>query len=206
MTEETRELIEIEKRKELPPQKIQDVVEKNTFSEAIDSAKIRVVEDASVNDKNFNKNFTDKLLDASLKLAEVEKEKAELEKQNIEYHQELLGTQQKLNEQLQAENAWSNKEKRREYHFNGVKAILMFVGIKEPMNLVILYILTSILIPFYLLNKLVSGTLGVLIAGASDENRPRAVKGFLFTLLAVTCAGIIALLVFLALRWLNIIN
>ena len=206
MTEETRELIEIEKRKELPPQKIQDVVEKSAFSEAIDSAKIRVVEDASVNDKSFNKTFTDKLLDASLKLAEVEKEKAELEKQNIEYHQELLGTQQKLNEQLQAENAWSNKEKRREYHFNGVKAILMFVGIKEPMNLVILYILTSILIPFYLLNKLVSGTLGVLIAGASDENRPRAVKGFLFTLLAVTCAGIITLLVFLALRWLNIIN
>lgn len=205
MTEETRELIEIEKRKELPPQKIQDVVEKSAFSEAIDSAKIRVVEDASVNDKNFNKNFTDKLLDASLKLAEVEKEKAELEKQNIEYHQELLSTQQKLNEQLQDENAWINKEKRREYHFNGVKAILTFVGITEPMNLVVLYFLTAILVPFYLLNKLIAGTFGTLVAGASDSNRPKAVKGFLFTLLAVACTCILAIMVYLGLGWLKII-
>lgn len=204
MTEETKELIELEKKAEVL--KVEDVVAKNAFSEAIDSAKIRVVEDASVNDKNFNKNFTDKLLDASLKLAEVEKEKAELEKQNIEYHQELLSTQQKLNEQLQDENAWINKEKRREYHFNGVKPILGFVGITSPMNLVILYVLVAILIPFYLVNKLVSGTIGVLISGASDSNRPKAVKGFLFTLLAVVCVGIIALCVFLALKWLNIIQ
>lgn len=203
MTDETKELIELEKKAEIS--KVEDIVAKNAFSEEVDSAKIRVVKDASVNDKSFNKNFTDKILDASLKLAEVEKEKAELEKQNIEYYQELLSTQQKLNEQLQSENAWINKEKRREYHFNGVKPILGFVGITSPMNLVILYVLVTILIPFYLVNKLVSGTIGVLISGASDGNRPKAVKGFLFTLLAVICTGVIALCTFLSLKWLSII-
>ena len=205
MTEETKELIEIEK-KNAEISKISDVTEKNAFTEAIDKAKIQTVVKASVEDKKFEKEFTDKILDASLKLAEVEKEKAELEKQNIKYHQELLETQQELNEQLQKVNIWSNREKRREYHFNGAKPIMSFVGITEPMNLAILYILTIILIPFYLINKLVSGTVGVLIAGASDSNRPKAVKGFLFTLLAIVCTGVVALATFFILKWLNIIN
>ena len=206
MTEETKQLIEAERVNELQVREIRNVTASTAFSEAIDSAKIKTVEEASTNDEKFKREFTDKLKDASLKLAEVEKEKAELEKQNIEYHQELLSTQQKLNEQLQDENAWINKEKRREYHFNGVKPILGFVGITSPMNLVILYVLVAILIPFYLVNKLISGTIGVLISGASDSNRPKAVKGFLFTLLAVVCVGIISLCAFLVLKWLNIIQ
>lgn len=210
MTDETKQLIEQERAVEsrtgeLQVNEIRNVTASTTFTEAIDRAKIDTVEEASANDKTFKKEFTDKLKDATLKLAELETEKAELEKQNIEYHQELLSTQQKLNEQLQAENAWINKEKRREYHFNGVKPILGFVGITSPMNLVILYILVVILIPFYLVNKLVSGTIGVLISGASDSNRPKAVKGFLFTLLAVTCAGLLAVIVYLGLGWLKII-
>ena len=92
----------------------------------------------------LTRTFTDKLLDASLKLAEVEKRKSRTRKTKHRVSSRASGySTKRLNEQLQAENAWSNKEKRREYHFNGVKAILMFVGIKEPMNLVILYILNQ---------------------------------------------------------------
>lgn len=205
MTDETKQLIEQERTAELHKSEITNVTAKTSFTEAIDIAKIKTVEEASVNDEKFRKEFTEKLKDATIKLAEVEEEKAGLEKQNILYHQELLNTQQELNEQLQAENQWANKEKRREYHYNGVKPILMFVGIKEPMNIAILYILTSILIPFYLANKLIAGTIGALISGASDDNRPKAVKGFLFTLLAVTCAGLLAVIVYLGLGWLKII-
>lgn len=205
MTDETKQLIEQERAVELHKSEITNVTAKTSFTEAIDIAKIKTVEEASVNDEKFRKEFTEKLKDATIKLAEVEEEKAGLEKQNILYHQELLNTQQELNEQLQAENQWANKEKRREYHYNGVKPILMFVGIKEPMNIAILYILTSILIPFYLANKLIAGTIGALISGASDDNRPKAVKGFLFTLLAVTCAGLLAVMVYLGLGWLKII-
>lgn len=205
MTDETKQLIEQERTAEIHKSEITNVTAKTSFTEAIDVAKIKTVEEASVNDEKFRKEFTEKLKDATIKLAEVEEEKAGLEKQNILYHQELLNTQQELNEQLQAENQWANKEKRREYHYNGVKPILMFVGIKEPMNIAILYILTSILIPFYLANKLIAGTIGALISGASDDNRPKAVKGFLFTLLAVTCAGLLAVIVYLGLGWLKII-
>jgi len=205
MTDETKQLIEQERTAEIHKSEITNVTAKTSFTEAIDIAKIKTVEEASVNDEKFRKEFTEKLKDATIKLAEVEEEKAGLEKQNILYHQELLNTQQELNEQLQAENQWANKEKRREYHYNGVKPILMFVGIKEPMNIAILYILTSILIPFYLANKLIAGTIGALISGASDDNRPKAVKGFLFTLLAVTCAGLLAVMVYLGLGWLKII-
>lgn len=205
MTDETKQLIEQERTAELQVNEIRNVTASTTFTEAIDIAKIDTVKEASVNDEKFKKEFTDKLKDATLKLAELETEKAELEKQNIEYHQELLQTQQELNEQLQDENAWINKEKRREYHYNGVKSILTFVGITEPMNLVVLYFLTAILVPFYLLNKLIAGTFGALVAGASDANRPKAVKGFLFTLLAVACTGLIAVMVFLVLKWLKII-
>jgi hypothetical protein len=205
MTDETKQLIEQERTAEIHKSEITNVTAKTSFTEAIDVAKIKTVEEASVNDEKFRKEFTEKLKDATIKLAEVEEEKAGLEKQNILYHQELLNTQQELNEQLQAENQWANKEKRREYHYNGVKPILMFVGIKEPMNIAILYILTSILIPFYLANKLIAGTIGALISGASDDNRPKAVKGFLFTLLAVTCAGLLAVMVYLGLGWLKII-
>lgn len=205
MTDETKQLIEQERTAEIHKSEITNVTAKTSFTEAIDVAKIKTVEEASVNDEKFKKEFTEKLKDATIKLAEVEEEKAGLEKQNILYHQELLNTQQELNEQLQAENQWANKEKRREYHYNGVKPILMFVGIKEPMNIAILYILTSILIPFYLANKLIAGTIGALISGASDDNRPKAVKGFLFTLLAVTCAGLLAVIVYLGLGWLKII-
>ena len=205
MTEETKQLIEAERVSELQVSEIRNVTANTAFTEAIDSAKIKTVEEASANDEKFKREFTDKLKDASLKLAELETEKATLEKQNIEYHQELLQTQQELNEQYQAENQWANKEKRREYHYNGVKAILTFVGITEPMNLVVLYFLTAILVPFYLLNKLIAGTFGTLVAGASDSNRPKAVKGFLFTLLAVACTCILAIMVYLGLGWLNII-
>jgi hypothetical protein len=202
---EIKAIKEQERTAELQVNEIRNVTASTTFTEAIDRAKIDTVEEASANDKTFKKEFTDKLKDATLKLAELETEKAELEKQNIEYHQELLQTQQELNEQLQAENQWANKEKRREYHYNGVKSILTFVGITEPMNLVVLYFLTAILVPFYLLNKLIAGTFGTLVAGASDANRPKAVKGFLFTLLAVACAGLLAVMVYLGLGWLKII-
>jgi hypothetical protein len=210
MTDETKQLIEQERAVEsrtgeLQVNEIRNVTASTTFTEAIDIAKIKTVEEASVNDEKFRKEFTEKLKDATIKLAEVEEEKAGLEKQNILYHQELLNTQQELNEQLQAENQWANKEKCREYHYNGVKPILTFVGITEPMNLVVLYFLTAILVPFYLLNKLIAGTIGALISGASDANRPKAVKGFLFTLLAVTCAGLLAVIVYLGLGWLKII-
>lgn len=196
-------MVQAEKSSTASP--LSNVTEATDFTKAIDAAKIRVVEDASANDANFVKDFEKKLKDATLELAAVEEEKARLEKQNIEYHQELLRTNQELNEHIQAENLWENRQKRREYHYNGVKPIMEFVGIKEPMNLFLLYALTSILVWFFLFAKLFKGTIGALIAGAEDSDRPKAVKGFLWTLIGVIAVGVVGLLTVLVLRWLNII-
>jgi len=196
MTDETKALIEAEKNAlpvYVPPvpisvgqgEQLSNVTAANSFTQAVDTAKINVLQDASANDKKFTDDFKDKLKEATLKLAEVEREKANLEKQNVEYHQEILETKQLLNEQKQAEDKWNNRQKSREYHYNGVKPIMEFVGIKSAMNVAILYFLTAILIWFFLFAKLWKGTVGALIAGASDSDRPKAVKGFLWTMIGI---------------------
>jgi hypothetical protein len=216
MTDETRALIEAEKNAPpvcVPPvptsvgqgEQLSNVTAENSFTKAVDAAKINILQEASVNDKKFTDDFRDKLKEATLKLAEVEREKANLEKQNIEYHQEILETKQLLNEQKQAEDKWINKQRQREFHYAGVRPIMEFVGIKQPMNIALLYSLTLFLLPFFLFAKLWKGTIGALIAGAEDSDRPKAVRGFLYTLLGVVAVGIIALVTYLALGWLNII-
>lgn len=187
-----------------PKPKVASVTEATDFSKAVDAAKIQAVQEASANDEKFVKDFTEQLKQATLKAAQVEQEKQELEKQNIKYAQELLETQQKLNEKEQKINDWEKKQKRRQYHYDGVKPIMEFVGIKTPMNLFLLYFLTSILVWFFLLSKLFKGTIGALIAGAETDNRPKAVKGFMWTLLAVIVLVVASSAIYLLAKWLAI--
>jgi len=182
------------------------ITEDNGFSKAVDKANLDVLYEAKQNDKKFIEDVREELKKATLKIAEGEKEKAIYKKQCVEYHQELLDTQQKLNKQVQNKNVWEDKEKSRLFHYNGVKPIMEFVGIKSPMQLLVLYLLVVVLMPFFLLSKFCKGTIGVLIAGASDGDRPTAVKGFLWTVLGAF--GLIALgtTVIILLNWLTIIQ
>ncbi|MCK9456900.1 MAG: hypothetical protein M0R31_06365 [Candidatus Riflebacteria bacterium] len=184
---------------------VSNITTETEFSQAVEAAKIETIKEASVSNKDFIEKFQDNVIKAAEKLAEVEREKAELEKQNIEYHQELLNSEQLLNEQKQAEDKWINKQRQREFHYAGVRPIMEFVGIKTPMNILLLYSLTLFLLPFFLFAKLWKGTIGALIVGAEDSDRPKAVRGFLYTLLGIVSVGIIALVTYLALGWLNII-
>lgn len=201
--DEPKEVVETPQE---PKPLVANVTQATDFTKAVDQAKIQAVQEAAASDEKFVKDFTEQLKQATLKAAQVEQEKQELEKQNVQYHQELLETQQKLNEKEQQISEWDKKQKRRQYHYDGVRPIMEFVGIKSPMNLFILYALTAILVWFYLLNKLFKGTVGALISGAEDENRPKAVKGFLWTMVAVIFMGAIALAVVLVLRWLGVVT
>lgn len=193
------------KEKDDRPSLISHITEQTKFNEAVDTAKLNILKEASVNDEKFVTEVKSNVKDATIKLTEVEKEKAELEKQNVLYYQELKDKARQINEFEKKVNYWENRQKRREYHFNGVKPIMNFVGIKEPMNLFVLYFLTIVLVPFFLLAKLLKGTFGVLIAGASDGDRPKMVRGVLWTLLAISLACVIAGVIFLFLKWQNII-
>lgn len=175
------------------------------FSKRMEVVKQNVLEQASVEDTAFVKKVTETLKSAAVKNVEVEENKAELEKQKVDFQSEILETGQAKNKHIAKEDKWKNKEKSRLHAYNGVKPIMMFVGIDEPLNLALLFILTFILSPFFLLSKLLKGTIGALVSGACDQDRPKAVKGFLWTLIGVIAVMAILLVVYLFLKWQGLI-
>ena len=177
----------------------------NSFTDRMDDVKLKILQDASASDEKFVKTIKDNVKEAAVVNTEVEREREAFAKQSVQYEREKLSTKQQKNTIEATEDKWANREKRREFHYNGVKPIMEFVGISKPMNLALLYFLSFILVWFFLLSKLWRGTIGALIAGAEDANRPRTVKGFLWTLLGLIAVCVLAALVYLFLKWQGII-
>lgn len=177
----------------------------NSFTARMDDVKLKILQDASASDEKFVKTIKDNVKEAAVVNTEVEREREAFAKQSVQYEREKLSTKQQKNTIEATEDKWANREKRREFHYNGVKPIMEFVGISKPMNLALLYFLSFILVWFFLLSKLWRGTIGALIAGAEDANRPKTVKGFLWTLLGLVALGVLAALVYLFLKWQGII-
>ena len=175
------------------------------FGAAMEQVKLNVLAEASAEDEQFVDKVKSTLKKAAVKHTEVEEKRADFEKQKVDFASEVLQTEQQKNEHRAIEDKWANMERKRQYHYNGVKPIMRFVGIEEPLNLFLLYLLTFVLSPFFLLSKLLKGTIGALIAGASDEDRPKAVKGFLWTLIAIIAIMAIAAVVYLFLTWQGLI-
>lgn len=176
------------------------------FSKAMDVVKENVLDEASTTDKEFVQTIKENVKQAAVKLTEVEKDKADYQQQQVKYESEKLETEQKKNIHTQSVDKWENRQRRRQYHYDGVKPIMEFVGIKSPLNLFFLYFFAIILTPIYLVAKFINGTFGALLAGASDGNRGKMAKGFLWTLLCVLALVIVACLVWLFLRWQGIIE
>ena len=177
----------------------------SSFTDRMDDVKLKILQDASASDEKFVKTIKDNVKEAAVVNTEVEREREAFAKQSVQYEREKLSTKQQKNTIEATEDKWANREKRREFHYNGVKPIMEFVGISKPMNLALLYFLSFILVWFFLLSKLWRGTIGALIAGAEDANRPKTVKGFLWTLLGLVALGVLAALVYLFLKWQGII-
>ena len=177
----------------------------NSFTNRMDDVKLKILQDASASDEKFVKTIKDNVKEAAVVNTEVEREREAFAKQSVQYEREKPSTKQQKNTIEATEDKWANREKRREFHYNGVKPIMEFVGISKPMNLALLYFLSFILVWFFLLSKLWRGTIGALIAGAEDANRPRTVKGFLWTLLGLIAVCVLAALVYLFLKWQGII-
>ena len=170
------------------------------FSKAVDDVKENVLQTASENDNKFVETIKENVKAAATKLTEVEKDKASYQQQQVQYESEKLETKQKKNKQEQNEDYWTNKSKRRQFHYDGVKPIMKFVKIDDPMNLFCLYFLTFVLIIPFLIGKLIRGTFGALVAGASDSNRGKTARGFLWTITCVFATLILICLVYLFLK------
>lgn len=192
-----------------PAPQLKPVNAPTAFTEVVDQAKIATITDVAATDKRFVREFTDQITDAALVSAQVEQERQRLEKQAVEYEQELLETRQQLNKLEQQNTKWEKRQKRRQFFYDGVKPIMKFVDINEPMNIPLTLLFTIILCPFFLLGKLGKATIGNLLSGATDDNRPKAVKNFIWTLLGLLVAVIvaaIAFVVFIVLKHYGIIN
>ena len=200
---EDKELDELEQKRaeRVKAEIIDNYVESSDFQKQMDVVKVQVLEHASIDDESFANAVKNNLKSAAVKHSQVEQKRADFEGKKIDLESEKLDTKRQRNQNEAIEDKWDNLEKRREFHFNGVRPIMGFVGINEPMNLFILYFLTALLTPFYLISKLIKGTFGVLIAGAANENRPRAVKGFLWTIIGVLSLFIVFCLIYLFLKW-----
>ena len=162
-----------------------NVVIETAFSKKMDEVKENVLVNASTSDDKFVDTVKKNVKEAAVKLTEVEKQKAEHQEHLVQYEDEKLDTKRKKNVHEQASDKWDNKRKARQFHYDGVKPIMEFVNITEPMNIFILYFLVIILSPVFLLSKLIKGTFGALLTGASDKERSKTAKGFLWTLLCL---------------------
>lgn len=160
---------------------------KTTFRDAAEKIKIGLLENAQENDINFQADIQTELKSAMTEISKLEKQNAELESQKI-------ATQQKLNDYVQQTNAWTNKQQRREFHFNGVKPVMEYVGIHTPMCLVFLYILTVIITPFFLVSKLLKSTVGLIINEAATTEK-NSVRIFLWGIVALITTVILAAII-----------
>lgn len=189
-----------------PLQQIHPLNAPSAFTDVVDQAKIKTVTNVAATDKHFVKQFADQITNAALESARVEQEKQRLEKQAVEYQQELLETRQQLNKLEQQTNKWDKRQKRRQFFYDGVKPILQFVNINEPMNILLTTIMVVLILPFFLVHKFLKGSIGVLISGATADDRPQAVKNFLWTILAVIISLVLLFVIFLVLKYYGIIN
>lgn len=177
-----------------------------TLGDRMDEVNTAILAQAAAEDKKFVDTIKENIKEAAVTHTEVEKESAELDKKGVLYEQEKIDLNRQKVANAGQEDKWDNREKRRLYHYNGVKPIMKFVNINEPLNLFFLYFFTIVITPFYLLNKLWKGSIGAMVVGAGDENRPKAVRGFLWSLLGVLAVIVILAVVFLFLKWQHIIT
>lgn len=179
--------------------KIANVTQSTKFSDVVDNAKINIIKEASIENGSNNKfvaDLKDKLKEAAIESANLEKDKQSLERKNLELEQNYLKTKTELEQQKQSQNKWTNKEKSREYHYNGLKDIMQFLRINNPMCIPLMYLFAIIGSPLYLIWTLIISPIGTLICGTKDNERPKSVKGAIYTILCITLIIAVGFLIY----------
>lgn len=171
------------------------------FARKMDDVKQNVLQAAEQNDNDFKKKIVENVKKAAVTLTEVEKDKAEYVRQQVGYESTKLDTKSQQELFQQDDDKWNNRRAKRQYHYDGVKALMEFMNIKDPMNLLFLYFFAFIAIIPFIIHKIWLMTIGALLSGAQDENRPKAAKGFIWTILAVFTLIALFVLVYLFLQW-----
>ena len=153
---------------------------------------------ATSEDKDFVGELSEKNKDVLKSSIDLEREKVEAEKQRILLEQEKIAKEKEENLNERLKGKFGAKLDAQEYHFKSLKPILETVGVKNPMNVILMWIIavSCFIIPIYPLKLLFCATFGNLLAGASSENRKGFAKGCMWTAIAILGISLTALLVF----------
>ncbi len=175
---------------------VQPKFEKTNFENKMEEVKLNVLKEASVEDDKFVDTIKENLKKAAIKNTEIEQNKAILQNKQVESEKKKTDKEIFKTEHEIKEDKWENREKWRQYTYNGVKPIMKFVGIDEPMSIFMTIVFTVLLFIPFLIAKFWNGTIGALIVGASDKDRSKAMKGFIWTVLAIAFLfGLICLII-----------
>lgn len=181
---------------------IGNITKENEFQRNMNEGLNAIVKEAYTNDEDFKEELTEKTKDAAKTYADVEKGRASLEKQNLDYHAELIKTQQELEQYKQADHKWDNQRSKRQFVYDGIKPIMEWIGVDDPMNIPLMIFLTVVLIvPFIILKPLTA-----LILGANPENRAKQAKAWLWTLFALTMTAAVLLAILLPCKYFGYIS
>lgn len=154
---------------------------------------------ATSKDKDFVGELSDKNKDVLKASIDLEREKVEAEKQKILLEQEKIAKEKEENLNERLKGRFGSKLDAQEYHYKSLKPILETVGMKTPMNVILMWIIAvfvTIVIPIYPVKLLFCATFGNLLAGASAENRKGFAKGCMWTAIAILGISLTALLIF----------
>ncbi len=153
---------------------------------------------ATAKDKTFIEELSDKNKDVLKSSSDLEREKVEAEKLQIKLEQEKIATEKEksLNERLKGK--FGSKLDEQEYHFKSLKPILETFGIKQAMNIYVMWTISIIgcITLIYPIKLLFCAIFGNLIAGASSENRKGFAKGCLWTAISILGIALTTLIIF----------
>lgn len=184
-----------EEQQETPKQEL--AVSEMTYNEVTEMAKKANLM-ATSNDKDFVGELSNKNKDVLKASIDLERERVEAEKQKILLEQEKIANEKEksLNERLKGK--FGAKLDAQEYHYKSLKPILETVGVKNPMNVYLMWIIAilSCVIPIYPIKLLCCATFGNLLAGANSDSRKGFAKGCMWTAIAILGISLTALLVF----------
>lgn len=180
---------------ETPKQEI--AVSEMTYSEVTEMAKKTNLL-ATSSDKDFVGELSNKNKDVLKASIDLEREKVEAEKQKILLEQEKIAKEKEDNLNERLKNKFGAKLDAQEYYYKSLKPILETVGVKTPMNVILMWIIAiaCFIVPIYPLKLLFCASFGNLLAGASSENRKGFAKGCMWTAIAILGIALTALIVF----------
>ena len=191
-----QEIPESENTEETPKHEL--AVSDMTFQEVTEMAKKTNLIATSA-DKDFVGELSDKNKDVLKASIDLEREKVEAEKQKILLEQAKIEKEKEENLNERLKGKFGAKLDAQDYHYKSLKPILETVGMKNPMNVYLMWIIAifvTIIIPIYPIKLLFCATFGNLLAGASSENRKGFAKGCMWTAVAILGISLTALLGF----------